>query len=100
MNFCFWLAALLFAFTAGVRAETNSVRLTAEQRLEPERLKAARAAREQFAKVRSPVPEVGALEDFRAVIHVHAEDSDHTKGTRAEVLAAAKQTGVRIVLFT
>src|SRR6185436_6793212 len=39
-------------------------------------------------------------QDYRAVIHVHAEDSDHTKGTRPEVLAAAKKTGVRAVLFT
>lgn len=92
--------ALLVALAAGVRAETNSIRFTAAQRLEPARLEATHAAREQFAKARSPVPEVGALQDFRAVIHVHAEDSDHTKGTRAEVLAAAKKTGVRVVLFT
>src|SRR5262249_17852029 len=31
---------------------------------------------------------------------VHAEDSDHTKGTREEVLAAAKKTGVRVVMFS
>src|SRR5438093_3324092 len=100
MNPRVWLVALLVAFGVGVRAGTNAVRFTAEQRLEPARLKAAHAAREQFAKICRPVPEVGALQDFRAVIHVHAEDSDHTKGTRAEVLAAAKKTGVRIVLFT
>src|SRR5438093_5069718 len=100
MNPRVWLVALLVAFGVGVRAGTNAVRFTAEQRLEPARLKAAHAAREQFAKICRPVPEVGALQDFRAVIHVHAEDSDHTKGTRAEVLAAAKQTGVRIVMFT
>jgi len=95
-----WSVALLVAFAVGVRAETNAVRFTAGQRLESARLKATHEAREQFAKVRSPVMDVGALQDFRAVIHVHAEDSDHTKGIRAEVLAAAKQTGVRIVMFT
>jgi acetyl esterase/lipase len=100
MNFQAWCVALLVVFASGARAETNAVRFTAEQRLEPNRLKETHAARERFAKARSPVPEVGALQDFRAVIHVHAEDSDHTKGTRAEVLAAAKQTGVRIVMFT
>ncbi|HEU0008427.1 MAG TPA: alpha/beta fold hydrolase [Verrucomicrobiae bacterium] len=100
MNPRVWLVALVLALATGVRAETNAVRFTAEQRLEPDRLKATQEARERFAKARRPVPEVGALQDFRAVIHVHAEDSDHTKGTRAEVLAAAKQTGVRIVMFT
>ena len=100
MNPRVWLVVLLVAFATGVRAGTNAVRFTAEQRLEPARLKAAHEAREQFTRVRRSVPEVGALQDFRAVIHVHAEDSDHTKGTRAEVLAAARQTGVRIVMFT
>ena len=46
------------------------------------------------------LPDLGAFEDFRAVIHVHAEDADHTKGTREQVLAAARKTGVRVVLFT
>lgn len=92
-----WLALAAAGATA---AETNSPRLTVEQRLAPAQLQATREARERFARERSDVPEVGALHDYRAVIHVHAEDSDHTKGTRAEVLAAAKKTGVRIVLLT
>jgi hypothetical protein len=70
------------------------------QRFEPEQLKAAHADRLRFARERTPLPDFGVYEDFRAVLHVHAEDSDHTKGTRAEVLAAAKKTGVRIVMFS
>ena len=81
-------------------AGMTSAPLTAMQRLEPARLKAAHEARERFARQRIVVPELWALEDFRAVLHVHAEDSDHTKGTRPEVLAAAKRTGVRIVFLS
>src|SRR6185503_3203326 len=74
--------------------------LTAVERLEEARLKAAHEDRLRFARERRDVFDFGMYEDFRAVLHVHAEDSDHTKGTRAEVLAAAKKAGVRVVLFT
>src|ERR1041384_4509179 len=86
------LASLLPAFAAAT--------LTPLQRLEPEHLKAAHEARIRFARDRQTLTNLGAYEDFRAVIHIHAEDSDHTRGTRQEVLEAAKKTGVRVVLFT
>ena len=53
-----------------------------------------------MARERQTLPNLGVYEDFRAVMHVHAEDADHTKGTRPEVLAAAKKAGVRVVLWT
>ena len=95
------LSALLFASALPLHAADSATnRLTTLQRLEPAHLKATHEARERFAKARQPVPENGVYDDIRAVLHVHAEDSDHTKGTRAEVLAAAKKTGVRVVMFT
>src|SRR4051812_41539350 len=75
-------------------------KLTALQRLEPEHLKAAHEARSRFERERQTLPNLGPFEDFRAVMHVHAEDAPHTKGTRAEVLTAAKKTGVRVVMFS
>ena len=51
-------------------------------------------------KLRRAEPLPGIYQDFRAVLHVHAEDAPHTKGTRAEVLAAAKVAGVKVVLST
>ncbi len=52
-------------------------------------------------KKRAPTrPPEGVYQDFRAVLHVHAEDSGHTKGTRAEVLKAAKEDDVQVVLFS
>ncbi|MBU6398821.1 MAG: alpha/beta fold hydrolase [Verrucomicrobia bacterium] len=81
-------------------AEPATNRPSSLQRLQPEHLMAAHAARLRFAAQRQTLPNLGVFEDFRAVMHVHAEDAEHTKGTRPEVLAAAKKTGVRIVLFT
>jgi hypothetical protein len=40
------------------------------------------------------------LKDLRAIMHVHAEDSAHRGGTRPELLAACKRTGVQVVLLT
>jgi len=68
--------------------------------LEPEHLRAVHEERLRFARERIAVTNFSIYEDYRGVIHVHAEDSDHTGGTRAEVLAAAKKTRVRVVMFT
>jgi acetyl esterase/lipase len=80
---------------------------TTMQRLEPAHLQAIHDARAAWAKAAQQnnatnriKPGLGIYEDYRAVIHIHAEDSNHTGGTRPEVLAAAKKTGVQVVLFT
>jgi acetyl esterase/lipase len=80
-------------------AETGT-HLTALERLDPEHLQRTHEARLGFARVRQNLPNFGVYQDFRGVIHVHAEDANHTKGTRVEVLAAAKQAGVRVVFLT
>src|SRR5262249_34988048 len=63
-------------------------------------LAAVHEARAALAKQRKSLPRLGVYEDYRAVLHVHAEDSDHTKGSRVEVLRGAKAAGVSIVMFT
>lgn len=73
---------------------------TAVERLAPEHLSAVHAARESFQKARKSLPPVGTYQDFPSVLHIHAEDAPHTLGKRAEVLAAAKQTGIRAVFFS
>src|SRR6185369_408102 len=96
-------SVILLCVTVLVRAtgaETSKTNLTIQQRLETQHLQATHESRLQFARERQPLPNLGPYEDFRAVMHVHAEDSDHTKGTRQQVLEAAKKTGVRIVMFT
>ncbi|MBM3832919.1 MAG: alpha/beta fold hydrolase [Verrucomicrobia bacterium] len=94
-----FVAVLAFGYYV-VAAEPPKSKWTAAQRLETARLQQTREAVLSFERARKTLPNVGVYEDFRAVIHVHAEDSDHTKGTRPEVLAAAKKTGVRVVMWT
>ncbi len=73
---------------------------TTVERLAEERLAAVHAARMEFAKQRKTQPWVGVYRDIPAVLHIHAEDAPHTLGKRAEVLAAAKKTGIRVVMFS
>jgi acetyl esterase/lipase len=96
MKLRIFLLSLLTGLLPVLAAET----LTPLQRIEPEHLKAAHEARMRFAHERQLLTNLGVYEDFRAVLHIHADDSDHTKGTRQEVLEAAKKTGVRVVMFT
>src|SRR5687768_279526 len=91
---------ILLCAAGNLLAAAAPTSLTSIQRLEPEHLKATQAERRRLAEIRQSLPNHGVYEDFRAVMHIHAEDSDHTKGTRTEVLAAAKKTGVKVVMFT
>ena len=85
---------------AVVGAERPGRKWTTLQRVEIQHLQAVHEARLRFAKERVELRRPGVYEDFRAVLHVHAEDAAHTGGTRPEALAAARKTGVRVVLFT
>ncbi len=60
--------------------------------LDSNRLEAVHAQRVQWMKIRPhAAPAQGVYQDFRAVL---------TKGAREELLKAAKQAGVQVVLFT
>lgn len=73
---------------------------TTIERLRPERLRAVSDDRSRYQKSRHMVSLETGYGDFRGVMHAHAEDSTHTGGTRAELLAAAKSTGVQVVMLT
>jgi acetyl esterase/lipase len=90
----FALLLLLFPFHA-----VSQTRPTLE-RLEPAHLAALHQQRVEWMKIRRVDPLPGIYQDYRAVLHVHAEDAPHTKGTRREVLAAARLAGVKVVMFT
>jgi acetyl esterase/lipase len=75
-------------------------KLTTIERLDLAHLAALHQARERFAQERKPPPWQGVYFDYRAVLHVHAEDSAHTRGTRLQALAGAKAAGVQVVMFT
>jgi hypothetical protein len=73
---------------------------TTIERLQPERLRAVSEDRSRYQKSRHTVSLETGYDDFRGVLHAHAEDSTHTGGTRAELLVAAKSTGVQVVMLT
>src|SRR5881397_2183215 len=58
-------------------ADAVGEQLTPAQRLLVDHLKATHEAVQRFALERVALPDIGALEDFRAVIHVQVQDSDH-----------------------
>jgi hypothetical protein len=91
MKYSVVLTSLLVATAPAFTADAPKGQLTSTERLQTEHLKGTHEARLRFARERQTLPDLGVYEDFRAVLHVHAEDSNHTKGTRAEVLAAAKK---------
>ncbi|MCI0664098.1 MAG: histidinol phosphatase [Acidobacteria bacterium] len=75
-------------------------RYTTLERLNPERLRAVRDDRLRYQNSRKPVTIQMGLTDYRAILHAHADDSPHTGGTRPELLAAAKRTGVKIIMLS
>ncbi|MBI1786762.1 MAG: alpha/beta hydrolase fold domain-containing protein [Acidobacteria bacterium] len=93
------VCGLLLAVLA-LQAASPGRKYTTLERLDAARLEAVHQARARFAAARKPVQLESLYNDYRAVLHVHAEDSKHTFGTRDEVLRAAKATGVSVVFFT
>jgi hypothetical protein len=75
-------------------------KLTPLERMARGRLKAAHEDLELIRKTRRTKNPSTGLKDFRAILHAHAEDSDHTGGTRAEILLEAKKAGVDAILLT
>ena len=73
---------------------------TTVERLQPAHLQAVKADRERYQRERKSINVIKHLKDLRAIMHVHAEDSAHTGGTRPELLAACKLTGVQVVMLT
>src|SRR6202171_3250129 len=94
------IAILLSALSLHAADLSPGRKYTTIERLDPAHLEATHQAREHFAKDRKKLPWQGVYTDYRAVLHVHAEDADHTKGTRPQVLAGAKAANVQVVMFT
>src|SRR5437762_13634181 len=84
-------------------AETNQPPARKYSNVERMALPRLKATHEDVIKLRAqrariePLP---GLNDYRCILHAHAEDSDHTGGTLPEMLADAKKAGVHAVLLT
>jgi hypothetical protein len=70
------------------------------ERMAPARLKAAHDDVARIQQSRKKLAAVPGLDDYRAILHAHADDSAHTGGTRPEMLADAKKVGVSAILLS
>jgi hypothetical protein len=89
------IASLVAAISASGDAHADAL-----ARLKPERLAAVHEAvvalRSQWRKLERP----GPYKDYRANLHVHSHLSHDSRGTIAEIVAAAKAAGTKILMFT
>ena len=88
---------------AGIQSSPSSGhgrRYSTVERVSPGHLREVHAGRLKLEASRNRIERLTPYNEYRAVLHAHAEDSAHTGGTRAELLRAAKITGTEIVMLT
>lgn len=73
---------------------------TSIERMRLDHLRSVHDSSIHYQRSRKPVRLKTGLNDYRAILHAHAEDSPHTGGTRMEMLEAAKAAGVRIIMLS
>jgi hypothetical protein len=69
-------------------------------RMAPEKLRATHERIETLKGERREVSLTSGYDDVRALLHVHSAFSHDSRGTIDEIVAAAKETGVRVIMFT
>src|SRR4051812_21093173 len=94
-----WLVPMLVLAPAAGRASGQTSR-TPTERMAPARLKAAHDDARRIQESRRTLTPMPGWNDYRAILHAHAEDSAHTGGTRPEMLADAKRAGVDAILLS
>ncbi len=73
---------------------------TTVERMTMPRLAALHADVEAIKAKRKDVELKLGLNDYHCILHAHGEDSQHTAGTRAEMLVDAKKVGVDCIMLT
>ena len=100
VNFLVGILLIGFSFTDLAQKQLGVGRkYTSIERLKLDRLRAVHADRLRYQKQRHAVKLKTGFNDYRAILHAHAEDSSHTGGTRPELLAAAKRVDVKIIML-
>ena len=92
--------SLLVLVPAATAGEPPRRKYTNVERLALARLAAVHADVLKLRARRVRVAPLPGLNDYRCILHAHAEDSSHTGGTLPEMLADAKKAGVHAVLLT
>src|SRR5213078_4456859 len=88
----------LAAYVSVAHAEER--KLTPTERLQSQHLRATHEDVLKIQERRKVLPAISGLNDYRGILHAHAQDSAHTGGTRPEMLADAKKAGVQVILLT
>jgi hypothetical protein len=88
------LTAALVAWLA------RSAAADALERMRPEKLKVTHEQIEAFKGQRRELSLKSGYDDVRALLHVHSAFSHDSRGTIDEIVAAAKEAGARVILFT
>ncbi len=90
-----WLAFFLtwIAWTSAADAD-------AIERMRPDKLRAVHEAIESLKSQRRVVSFSSGYDDVRSLLHVHSAFSHDSRGTIEEILAGAKEAGVRVILFS
>ncbi len=70
------------------------------ERLALPRLKAVHEDVLKLRTQRTGIAPLPGLNDYRCILHAHADDSEHTGGTLPEMLADAKKAGISAILLT
>ncbi|HEY3393807.1 MAG TPA: PHP domain-containing protein [Lacipirellulaceae bacterium] len=82
----------------GLVASTASADMI--ERLRPEKLRAVHEAIESLKTQRRQVHFASGYQDVRALLHVHSAFSHDSRGTIEEIVAAANEADVRVILFS
>lgn len=92
----------LILLSSVLLAQTNTParKYSSAERMKTVHLKAAHEDAERLQQARRSLPPLPGLHDYKAILHAHAEDSEHTGGTRPEMLADAKKAGVHVIMLT
>jgi hypothetical protein len=96
----FTMSAYFLLACAATAAEPLPRKHTNIERLALDRLAAVHEDVEKLRAQRINIPPRAGLNDYRCILHAHADDSSHTGGTLSEMLADAKKTGVHAILLT
>ena len=88
-------ATIVLLLVCSTRAQGDAM-----ERMRPEKLRATHEKIEALKKERREVSLSSGYDDVRTLLHVHSAFSHDSRGTVDEIVAAAKETGVRVILFS
>ena len=85
---------------AGEPGTSPGRKYTSTERMSQSHLEAAHRDVQRLKEQRQAVELETGLQDFRSILHAHAEDSAHTGGTLPEMLADARKADVQVIMLS